>query len=161
MAGTFNKDRFDAVLDGLTRKGITTLGDNISALVYDSMTITPGGIHIPKDAEKKPVVATVVQLGQAYDPDGSVPRYAKGLKVGDHITFNAYDGKEHSLAITKAWQTKLGNTEPVELVLVLNPGNLYWRYHNGEDTQQGCTSSASGVGTLPDQRAAAHHQHQE
>lgn len=128
MAGTFNKDRFDAVVDGLDRKGITTLGDNVTALVYDMVTITSGGIHIPDDANKKPVVATIVQLGQAYDPAGidAPPRYAQGLEVGDHVTFNAYDGKEHSLAITSKWQTILGNAQPSEMLLVLNPGNLYW-----------------------------------
>lgn len=128
MAGNFNQDRFDAVLDGLQRKGIDTLGDNVTTLVYDNADITSGGIIIPEEAKKKPVTATVVQLGQAYDPDSPVPRYAKGLEVGDHITFNAYDGKEHSIAITKAWQRKLDLIEPSVSVLVLNPGNLYLRW---------------------------------
>ena len=135
--GQFNKDKYHAAIDGIAKKGLSTLGPRVTVLPYDEDTVTAGGIVIPPDSQKKPATGTIIQLGQGFEvwQDelgethlGEALQYARGLALGGRITFNLYDGKEHTIAITDSWAKKLGLRVPVLDVLVLHAGNLYLKW---------------------------------
>jgi chaperonin GroES len=118
----FNKDKFDAVLEGLGIKKIRTLGPKVMVLPHDPDEVTAGGLIIPESAKKKTAVGTIVQIGQDTE---TIDGYVKGIEVGKHVSYPIVEGKEHAIAVTQRAIDQLDLKERSITTLVIHAGNLY------------------------------------
>jgi chaperonin GroES len=122
----FNKEKYDACLNAIKRKGITVYGPRVLVIRDDAVETTKGGLVIPDEAQTKPKVGTVIALGQGY-MTAEEAAFLKGVKVGHHIAFNAYDGVEQLL------DTRVGKL----VVDVQHVGNLYMGWDTKELKEKG------------------------
>lgn len=110
----FNRQKYQALIDALDNIGWVTFGPRVMVLRDDPVAETKGGLIIPDQAQKHQKSGTVVSLGQGYQ-DAGEQEYVKGVTVGFHVLFNAYDGVEITIP------TREGDIP----VLICHVGNLY------------------------------------
>lgn len=76
------------MLAGWRAMGYKTYGTKIALVRDEAKTITDGGIIIPDTATDKPLVGTIIDIGNAVVEEG----LDYGFKIGDRVLFSKYGG---------------------------------------------------------------------
>lgn len=109
-----NKEKYAALIRAIEKIGVGVGGPRVVLLRDDKDDVSKGGIVIPDEAQTIKHYGTVLLIGSGVahvSNDIQTP----GLQVGHRVTFNAYDGIEHSLP------TRMGELP----VLVTHVRNVY------------------------------------
>lgn len=114
MASKTNKEKYAALIHGLTKMQVGIGGPRLVLLRDDSDEVSAGGIVIPDEAQKIKHYGTVLLIGSGVKHVASELQ-TPDLEVGHRVTFNAYDGIEHSIP------TRMGELP----VLVTHVRNVY------------------------------------
>jgi len=112
-------DRFDEARVALAN--IEIMGPRV-LLLRDETPGKIGHIIVPDEGKRRESTGRILQLGQSYRAEATKLGVA-GLSVGDWITFNAYDGVDHSI--------KAGGKDWV--VVVLHAGQVYLKAKEQEE----------------------------
>jgi len=75
---------------------VKPLGDRVFVKVSDSEEKTAGGIFLPENAQEKPQVGEVVQVGPGKRNDDGT-RQETEVTVGDKVLYSKYAGTEIKL----------------------------------------------------------------
>ena len=71
---------------------LVPLGDNVLVKRTEAGEKSPAGLYIPKGAQEKPNIGTVVSSGPGLEKDGKL--VPTGVSTGDEILFGKWSGTD-------------------------------------------------------------------
>ena len=94
------------MIAGWRAMGYKTYGTKVAIVRDEAEEVTKGGIIIPDTAKNKPLVGTIIDIGNAVVEEG----LDYGFTIGDRVMFSKYGGTLFEVSMPN------GSTMAVELI---------------------------------------------